>query len=74
MDGLFRAIGIENETIQIDALQALAEVPIIAYHSITEYIPKIGEATLHFMNIGAHAQTKTIMTFWTNLAAQEQSE
>ena len=74
MDGLFRAIGIDNETIQTDALQALAEVPSIAYHSIAEYIPKIGEATQHFMNIDAHAQTRFIMTFWTNLAAQEQAE
>ena len=74
MDGLFKAIGIDNETIQIDALQALAEVPSIAYGVITEYIPKIGEATLHFMNNEAYTQTRSIMTFWTNLAAQEQTE
>ena len=74
MGGLFSAISINDETIQVAALEALAEVPSIAYGSITEYIPKIGEATQHFMNSGAHTQTRSIMTFWTNLAAQEQTE
>ena len=74
MNGLFKAISINNETIQTDALQALAEIPSIAYDSITEYIPQIGEATLHFINVEAHTQTRFIMTFWTNLAAQEQTE
>ena len=74
MDGIFKAININNETIQTDALQALAEIPSIAYNSIIEYIPKIGETTLNFINVEAHTLTRNIMTFWTNLASQEQTE
>ena len=74
MDGLFKAMAIDNEDIQIAALQALAEVPNIAYSEIIDYIPKIGEATIHFMNIEAYSQTRCVMTFWTNLATREQIE
>ena len=42
MNGLFRAIEMDDEDIQNEALQALAEVPEIAYEYIVEYIPKIG--------------------------------
>ena len=74
MDGLFNAMGIDNEDIQNAALEAIAEVPNIAYSEITDYIPKIGEATIHFMNIEAYTQTRFAMTFWTHLATREQAE
>ena len=58
MNGLFSAIEIDDEQIQRDALQALAEVPYIAYDVISEYIPRIGEATVKFMaNQDAHKQS-----------------
>ena len=46
MDGLFRAIAIDSLEIQTEALQALAEVPALAYSQTSEYIQKIGELTL----------------------------
>ncbi len=49
MEGLFNAIGIDDEQIQIDALQALADVPQIAYETISECIPRVGETTVKFM-------------------------
>ena len=38
MDGLFRAISINDETIQSTALEALSEVPHLGYDFLTEYI------------------------------------
>ena len=71
MAGLFRAIAIDSLEVQIAALEALAEVPALAYGQISEYIQKIGELTIQSLNSGAHAQTKAIMNFWINLATQE---
>jgi len=72
MDGLFRAIEIDEESIQIDALQALAEVPNIAYEVVTEHIPRIGELTVKFMQApNAYKQAKNILQCWTNLCTQE---
>ena len=53
MEGLFRAITINDEQVQSDALQALAETPTIAYQVISEYIPKIGEITVQFIQENA---------------------
>ena len=71
MEGIFRAMFINDEQIQIDALQALEEVPEIAYTSIAEYIPKIGEATMNYLQANMLAQTRQIMTFWTSLCVEE---
>lgn len=38
MEGLFRAISIDNVDIQSTALDALAEVPQLGYDFLTEYI------------------------------------
>ena len=38
MEGLFRAISIDNADIQSTALDALAEVPQLGYDFLTEYI------------------------------------
>jgi len=62
MNGLFTAIEIDDEQIQRDALQAMAEVPYIAYETISEYIPRIGEATVKFMSSpDAHKQSQSIL-------------
>ena len=50
MDGIFRAMNIEDEDIQCKALETLAEVPPIGYDSIAEYVPRIGDATILFMS------------------------
>ncbi len=72
MDGLFRALEIEDEQIQTDALMALSDTPAIAYEVIQEYIPKIKETTVKFlMNNEKHKQSKNILQFWTNLCHQE---
>ena len=50
MDGLFRALDIEDEDIQVLALEALSEVPPIGYDTVAEYVQRIGEATVRFMS------------------------
>ena len=75
MTGLLNAIEIDDEQIQIDALQALADVPYIAYETIGEYIPRIGEVTVKFMQSpDANQQSKSILQFWTNLCQTEQTK
>lgn len=49
MEGLFRALAIDEEDIQLKALEALSEIPLVSYDTITEYVPRIGEATIRFM-------------------------
>ena len=47
-------------------------MPQIAYETVGEYIPQIGEATVRFMSSSeAFEQAKNIMQFWTNLCATE---
>ena len=50
MEGLFRAISINNEGIQSTALEALSEVPQLGYEFLVEYIEKIGEITIKFID------------------------
>ena len=38
MQGLFRAINIQNEDLQRDAIQAVCEVPYVGYDCIGEYV------------------------------------
>lgn len=75
MDGLFRAIEIPHQQIQTDAIQALAEVPEIAYNHIFEYIPRIGDATFKFMqNPDTYDQAISILQFWQNLCTAEKHQ
>lgn len=69
MDGLFRALEINEEDIQVKALEALSEVPTIGYNCITDYVPRIGEITVRFMqsNATTATQAKGILAFWTTL-------
>ena len=45
MDGILRALSINDDEIQNAALQALQEVPPIAYQFMDDYIVKIGNET-----------------------------
>ena len=38
MQGLFRAINLQNEDLQRDAIQAVCEVPYVGYDCIGEYV------------------------------------
>ena len=71
MEGLFRAIAFNDADIQTVALEALAEVPTIAYSQVSDYIVRIGELTQNFINSGATLQSKQIIQFWTNLCVEE---
>ena len=73
MDGIFRAMNIEDEDIQCKALEALAEVPPVGYNSLAEYVPRIGEVTIRFMQKEDTAnQAKSILGFWISLGEAEQ--
>ena len=71
MEGLFRAIAFNDADIQTVALEALAEVPTIAYSQVSDYIMRIGELTQNFINLGATLKYKQIIQFWTNLCVEE---
>jgi predicted Zn-dependent protease with MMP-like domain len=71
MDGLFRAINIQNEQIQNVALEALSEVPALAYSFMPDYIMQVGEITSNFINAKALVQSRQIMLFWTNICQEE---
>jgi hypothetical protein len=49
MNGICKAIEINDEMIQENAIQTLQEVPNIAYLYIGDYIEKIGEYTTQLM-------------------------
>lgn len=74
MDGLFRAMAIDDEEeIQTCALQALSEVPAIGYETLAEYVPRIGEITVRFMQgkEATYSQARAILYFWQQLCEQE---
>lgn len=52
MGGIFRAMACSEEEVQLEALQALIEVINVGYETLCEYIPKIGEATISYMQAG----------------------
>ena len=71
MDGIIRALSLNDEDIQINALQTLQEVPSIAYIYIDEFIPKIGAETLRLLQGSDYEVTRQIISFWTNLTKEE---
>ena len=71
MAGLFRAIKIQDEQVQTDAIQALAEVPTIAYGHIMELIPQVGECTVTFLAQGHPQPIREMLKFWSNLCQVE---
>ena len=71
MDGIFRAIAIADEQIQQDALQALQEVPMIAYQVLGDYILRVGEMTHKFMTENDSQNTKASLQFWIHLCQAE---
>lgn len=67
MNGIFNAMASTDEDVQLEALQALIEVINVGYESISEYIQKIGEATIGYLQARKSAQTKSILSFWTHI-------
>jgi len=65
----------DDDQIQQDALQTLAEVAYVGYDSISESIPRIGEATVRFMQSpDSSDRARAILQFWINLCQQEKQK
>lgn len=72
MEGILRALSINDDESQNAALQALQEVPTIAYQYIDDYIVKIGNETHKLLQSSDFEQTRYIFNFWTTLCKEEQ--
>lgn len=52
-------------------MEALAEIPLIAYKEISNDIQTIGDLTCNLMTIQRFDSLKQAMVFWTNVCQQE---
>ena len=56
------------------ALEALAEVPTIAYDHISSRLEEVGKITVKFLTDNVHEQTRSILNFWNNLSVEESAK
>ena len=69
MEGLFKAMDIDDEETQEQAFSALAEVPRVAQDSIDVYISTIGGKTMDLMARGNPKSIKQGFEFWISLCS-----
>jgi hypothetical protein len=71
MQGLFKAAYMDDEEVQETAMQALAEIPNIAYNEIVGDIQAMGELTNNLMTAKKFVALRQAMHFWTNVCTVE---
>ena len=71
MKGIFDAMEIDDDTIQTDAIEALADVPEVAYEHISDQVTTIGQWTQKYLQAQNYAHVREIFEFWINLAIFE---
>ena len=72
MNGIFQAASLQDDQVQEDAVQTLAEIPAIGYDQIDDYVITIGQLT-HQMMTCEHkeSQTRHLIRFWSQLCREE---
>lgn len=72
MNGIFQAASLQDDQVQEDAVQTLAEIPAIGYDQIDNYVITIGQLT-HQMMTCEHkeSQTRHLIRFWSQLCREE---
>ena len=71
MNGIFTALTIQDEEVVELALKNLAEVPIVGYPYLINYIQKIGEITVSLLSSGSYTCIKYSLLFWSTICKEE---
>ena len=61
MNGICKAVTMENDDISEKGLECLNEFPIVAYPTLEEYIQTIGSITMNFLQSQNYQQIKGIL-------------